>query len=78
VKQFTDLYWRLDGTTSTNEKVAALRDYFAAAPHEDAAVAARDGRAHAGGGCHPPPARSARHVVMLTLAASMPICWLIC
>jgi DNA ligase 1 len=39
VKQFTDLYWRLDGTTSTNEKVAALRDYFAAAPHEDAAVA---------------------------------------
>ena len=39
MKQFTDLYWRLDGTTSTNEKVAALRDYFAAAPHEDAAVA---------------------------------------
>jgi DNA ligase-1 len=39
VKQFTDLYWRLDGTTSTNEKVTALRDYFAAAPHEDAAVA---------------------------------------
>jgi DNA ligase-1 len=39
MKQFTDLYWRLDGTTSTNEKVAALRDYFAAAPHEDAVVA---------------------------------------
>jgi DNA ligase-1 len=39
MKQFTDLYWRLDGTTSTNEKVAALRDYLAAAPHEDAAVA---------------------------------------
>ncbi|MDA1040446.1 MAG: ATP-dependent DNA ligase [Planctomycetota bacterium] len=39
MKQFTDLYWRLDGTTSTNEKVAALRDYFAAAPHDDAAVA---------------------------------------
>ena len=41
MKQFTDLYWRLDGTTSTNEKVAALRDYFAAAPHDDAVVALR-------------------------------------
>jgi len=39
VKAFTDLYWRLDGTTSTTEKVAALRDYFAAAPHADAACA---------------------------------------
>ncbi len=39
MRQFTDLYWRLDGTTSTNEKVAALRDYFAAAPPEDAAIA---------------------------------------
>jgi DNA ligase-1 len=39
VKAFTDLYWRLDGTTSTTEKVAALRDYFAAAPPADAACA---------------------------------------
>jgi DNA ligase-1 len=39
VKPFTDLYWRLDATTSTNEKVDALREYFAAAPPEDAACA---------------------------------------
>ncbi|MFM8734674.1 MAG: ATP-dependent DNA ligase [Pirellulales bacterium] len=39
MKAFTDLYWRLDGTTSTTEKVAVLRDYFAAAPHHDAACA---------------------------------------
>jgi DNA ligase-1 len=39
MRQFTDLYWRLDATTSTNEKVAALRDYFAAAPPADAACA---------------------------------------
>ena len=39
MKAFTDLYWRLDGTTSTSEKVAALRDYFASAPHDDAACA---------------------------------------
>jgi DNA ligase-1 len=39
MKAFTDLYWRLDGTTSTTEKVAALRDYFAAAPPADAACA---------------------------------------
>ena len=31
MKRFTDLYWRLDATTSTTEKVASLRDYFAAA-----------------------------------------------
>ena len=37
MKRFSELYWRLDGTTSTNEKVAALRDYFAAVPPEDAA-----------------------------------------
>jgi DNA ligase-1 len=37
VKAFTDLYWRLDATNSTNEKVAALRDYFSAAPPGDAA-----------------------------------------
>ena len=39
MKAFTDLYWRLDATTSTTEKVAALRDYFAAAPPDDAAGA---------------------------------------
>ena len=39
MRAFTDLYWRLDATTSTNEKVAALRDYFAAAPPGDAACA---------------------------------------
>ncbi len=39
MKRFTDLYWRLDATTSTNEKVEALREYFAAAPPEDAACA---------------------------------------
>ncbi len=39
MKAFTDLYWRLDGTTSTVEKVAAIRDYFAAATPDDAAIA---------------------------------------
>ena len=39
MKRFTDLYWRLDATTSTNEKVDALREYFAAALPEDAACA---------------------------------------
>jgi DNA ligase-1 len=39
VRAFTDLYWRLDATTSTNEKVVALREYFAATPHDDAACA---------------------------------------
>ena len=39
MKRFTDLYWRLDATTSTNEKVDALREYFADAPAEDAACA---------------------------------------
>ena len=39
MKPFTDLYWRLDATTGTNEKVDALREYFAAAPPEDAACA---------------------------------------
>jgi DNA ligase 1 len=39
MKRFTDLYWRLDATTSTTEKVTALRDYFAAAPPDDAACA---------------------------------------
>jgi len=39
MKRFTDLYWRLDATTSTNEKVESLREYFAAAVPEDAACA---------------------------------------
>ena len=39
MKRFTDLYWRLDATSSTTEKVASLRDYFAAAPPGDAACA---------------------------------------
>ena len=39
MRRFTELYWRLDGTTRTTEKVAALRDYFAAAPAGDAACA---------------------------------------
>jgi DNA ligase-1 len=37
MNDFTDLYWRLDATTSTNEKLAALRDFFAAATPDDAA-----------------------------------------
>ena len=51
MKDFTDLYWRLDGTTSITEKVAAVRDYFATASHDDAVCAlsvlsgARQGRA---------------------------------
>ncbi len=39
MKAFTDLYWRLDATTKTSEKVAALRDYFATAAPADAASA---------------------------------------
>jgi DNA ligase-1 len=39
MKAFTELYWRLDATSSITEKVAALRDYFAAAPPDDAAAA---------------------------------------
>ncbi|MEI6239570.1 MAG: ATP-dependent DNA ligase [Planctomycetia bacterium] len=39
MREFATLYWRLDSTTSTNDKVAALRDYFAAAPADDAACA---------------------------------------
>ncbi len=37
MNDFTDLYWRLDATTSTNEKLAALRDFFATATPDDAA-----------------------------------------
>ena len=39
MKRFADLYWRLDATTGTTEKVAALRDYFAGAAPDDAAAA---------------------------------------
>ena len=39
MKHFTDLYWRLDATTRTSEKLAALCDYFRAAPPDDAACA---------------------------------------
>jgi DNA ligase-1 len=39
MKRFTDLYWRLDATTKTAEKVAAVREYFADAPPDDAACA---------------------------------------
>jgi hypothetical protein len=39
VKRFAALYEVLDRTTSTQEKVAALAGYFAAAPAEDAAWA---------------------------------------
>ena len=36
MRAFTALYDRLDGTTSTNAKIAAMADYFAAAPSADA------------------------------------------
>lgn len=36
MKQFAALYWRLDSTTKTLEKVAALRDYLSVAPPADA------------------------------------------
>jgi len=39
VRDFAALYWRLDATTSTNDKLAALRDYFTTAPADDAACA---------------------------------------
>ncbi|MDA0254868.1 MAG: ATP-dependent DNA ligase [Planctomycetota bacterium] len=39
MQDFTDLYWRLDGTTKTQEKVTALADFFAAATAADAAAA---------------------------------------
>lgn len=39
MKAFADLYARLDATTSSNAKLAAMQDYFAAAPAEDAAWA---------------------------------------
>ena len=39
MRDFAALYWRLDATTSTNDKLAALRDYFTTAPADDAACA---------------------------------------
>lgn len=36
MKSFCDLYWKLDSTTKTLEKVAALQDYFATAEPGDA------------------------------------------
>jgi DNA ligase-1 len=40
MKAYADLYARLDATTSSNAKLAAMRDYFRAAPPADAAWAA--------------------------------------
>jgi DNA ligase 1 len=39
MKAFADLYTAIDETTKTNEKIAALKNYFAGAPPEDAAWA---------------------------------------
>ena len=39
MRAFTALYTRLDATTATHDKVAAMRDYFASAPAADAAWA---------------------------------------
>ena len=39
MKAFADLYTRLDATTSSNSKLAALQDYFASATPSDAAWA---------------------------------------
>ena len=39
MKRFARLYDEVDRTTSTNAKVAAMSDYFASAPHADAAWA---------------------------------------
>lgn len=39
MRAFTDLYWRLDGTTRTSQKEAALVDYFRDVPPADGAVA---------------------------------------
>ncbi len=41
MKAFADLYRRLDETTSTNRKVAAMADYFSRAPAADAIWAVR-------------------------------------
>ena len=39
MNDFCNLYWRLDGTTKTTEKVAALKDYFRVAQPSSAAWA---------------------------------------
>ena len=39
MRRFTSLYMALDATTKTNQKIAAMRDYFAAAAPGDAAWA---------------------------------------
>ncbi|WP_147468024.1 hypothetical protein, partial [Pseudomonas coronafaciens] len=39
MRAFAELYSRLDATTSSNAKLAAMRDYFASAAPEDAAWA---------------------------------------
>ncbi len=39
VRRFAALYRRLDASTATNDKLAALRDYYAVAPSADAAWA---------------------------------------
>lgn len=39
MRRFADLYAALDASNKTSDKVAAMRDYFAAAPPEDAAWA---------------------------------------
>jgi DNA ligase-1 len=39
MRRFADLYWQLDATTSTTEKVAALVAYFTVAEPDDAACA---------------------------------------
>lgn len=39
MKAFTDLYWRLDGTTRTSRKEEALVEYFRTVPPADGAVA---------------------------------------
>ncbi|WP_437179419.1 hypothetical protein [Pseudomonas oryzihabitans] len=39
MKAFAELYGRLDATTSSNAKLAALVDYFGSAPAADAAWA---------------------------------------
>ncbi|HET7313353.1 ATP-dependent DNA ligase [Salinisphaera sp.] len=39
MRRFTALYTRLDATTATHPKIAAMRDYFAEAPPADAAWA---------------------------------------
>ncbi|MDJ0668294.1 MAG: ATP-dependent DNA ligase, partial [Desulfobacterales bacterium] len=41
MQAFAELYRRLDETTSTNRKVAAMADYFAGTPAADAIWAVR-------------------------------------